>query len=143
MKTGRAPGLDGLTTEHLLNCHPSAHMLITFLCNLILISGHVPAQFMVGLTFPVEKGRLGNKTVTFGDYRGITISPLISKIMEKCILHKFEKYLREKLVVIMQSIRLDPPSITSPTITPRLTSVHLMLRKLLIALIISLCSLSS
>ena len=67
-------------------------MLITFLCNLILISGHVPAQFMVGLTSPVEKGRLGNKTVTFGDYRGIIISPLISKIMETCILHKFEKY---------------------------------------------------
>ena len=45
LKTGRAPGLDGLTTEHLLNCHPSAHLLITLLCNLILVSGHVPAQF--------------------------------------------------------------------------------------------------
>ena len=47
----------------------SAHLLITFLCNLILVSGHVPPQFMVGLTFPVEKGRLGNKTVAFSETR--------------------------------------------------------------------------
>lgn len=94
LKTGRAPGLDGLTTEHLLYCHPSIHLMITYLCNLVLLSGHVPSQFGIGLTFPIEKGRLGNKTVTFDDYRGITISPLISKILEKCILLNFQKYFR-------------------------------------------------
>ena len=47
--------------------------------------------------------------------------------------------LREKLVVIMQSILLDPPSITSPVITSRLTSVHLMLQKRSIVSTISLC----
>ena len=92
LKTGRASGLDGVTTEHLLYCHPSVHLLITILCNLILMSGHVPSQFAVGLTFPLEKGNLGNKQATFDDYRGITISPIISKILEKCILERFEKY---------------------------------------------------
>ena len=35
LKTGRASGLDGVTTEHLLYCHPSVHLLITILSNLI------------------------------------------------------------------------------------------------------------
>ena len=56
------------------------------------MSGYVPSQFAVGLTFPLEKGNLGNKQATFDDYRGITISSIISKIVEKCILEKFEKY---------------------------------------------------
>ena len=92
LKTGRASGLDGVTTEHLLYCHPSVHLLITILCNLILMSGYVPSQFAVGLTSLLEKGNLGNKQATFDDYRGITISPIISKIVEKCVLEKFEKY---------------------------------------------------
>ena len=39
LKMGKAPGCDGLVTEHLLNCHPSAHLLITYLCNPMLLSG--------------------------------------------------------------------------------------------------------
>ena len=40
LKLGRAPGIDGLTTEHFLHCHPSAIVLLTYLCNLILLCGH-------------------------------------------------------------------------------------------------------
>ena len=92
LKTGRASGADGLTAEHLLHCHPSSHVLITYICNLMLLSGHVPAQFGLGVTFPIPKGKLGTKTLTFEDFRGITVSPLISKLLEKCILENFESY---------------------------------------------------
>jgi hypothetical protein len=93
LKTGRAPGLDGLTTEHLLNCHPAVHLVITYLCNLMLMSGHVPAQFSVGVTFPIEKSKFGIGSFAVDDFRGITISPLISKILEKSILENFKNYL--------------------------------------------------
>ena len=92
LKLGRAPGIDRLTAEHLLHCHPSAIVLLTYLCNLILLSGHIPSQFMIGITFPIEKGCSTNRALSLDDYRGITISPLVSKIFEKCVLASFDKY---------------------------------------------------
>jgi hypothetical protein len=46
---------------------------------------------MIGITYPIEKGSSAIKTLSVDDFRGITISPLISKIFEKCILANFEK----------------------------------------------------
>ena len=79
-------------TEHLLNCHPSAHLLITYLCNLMLLSGYVPSQFGLGLLTPIPKGSVGQRSLSLDDFRGITVSPLVSKILEKCILENFSKY---------------------------------------------------
>ena len=92
LKTGKAYGFDGLMAEHLLHCHPSAHLIVTYLCNLMILSGHVPAQFTKGLTFPIEKEHSFNRTPKVEDFRGITISPLLSKILEKYLLETFGKY---------------------------------------------------
>ena len=92
LKTGKAAGLDGIVVEHLLHSHPSAVLLVTYLCNLILLTGHVPSEFGMGLTFPILKGHGGKRTVGFDDFRGITVSPLFSKILEKCILANFSQY---------------------------------------------------
>ena len=56
LKTGKAYGFDGLMAENLLHCHPSSLLVVTYLCNLMILSGHVPSQFTKGLTFPIEKG---------------------------------------------------------------------------------------
>ena len=58
----------------------------------MLISGHVPSQFAVGLTHPIPKCKYMIKVLTCDDYRGITISPIISKLFEKGILVNFESY---------------------------------------------------
>ena len=62
-------GIDGLTAEHLLYCHPAAIVIICYLCNLMLISGHVPSEFAVGLTYPIPKCKYMNKVLTCDDYR--------------------------------------------------------------------------
>ena len=92
LKTGRAAGFDGLTAEHLIHSHPAALLLITYMCNLILLSGYVPLEFGIGVTFPIPKCSSWKKTVGFDDFRGITVSPVISKILEKCILANFGNY---------------------------------------------------
>ncbi|MFZ2538984.1 MAG: reverse transcriptase family protein [Oscillospiraceae bacterium] len=92
LKTGKAPGPDGLTVEHLLHCHPSTILVITYLCNLILLSGHVPPQFGFGIIHPIPKGSCNSKCLNVSDFRGITISPIVSKIFEKCILSNFGEY---------------------------------------------------
>ena len=94
LKTGRAAGHDGLTAEHLIHSHQAAHLLITYLLNLMLLAGHVPTQFGIGVTFPIPKGSPGSKPATLDDFRGITVSPVISKILEKCLLENFEQYFR-------------------------------------------------
>ena len=63
-----------------------------YLCNLILLTGHVPAEFGLGVIHPILKCKSGNKTVGYDDFRGITISPVISKVLEKCILDSFGHY---------------------------------------------------
>ena len=60
----------------------------------MLIAGYVPSEFGTGVTFPILKGSSGQKIVSFEDFRGITVSPILSKILEKGILVNFEGYLR-------------------------------------------------
>jgi len=91
LKTGKAPGVDGITAEHVLNSNPliSLHLLALF--NAIIKHSYVPAEFGFGLTIPLLKD------VTFDgssldNYRAITISPTISKIFEQCLLLLFNCY---------------------------------------------------
>ena len=77
-----------------MHCHQAGHLLITYVCNLMLLAGHVPPQFGIGVTFPIPKANFNIKSATFDDFRGITISPVISKILEKCVLENFEIYLK-------------------------------------------------
>ena len=59
LKIGKAAGLDKIETEHLLYCHPLVHVYITYLCNLMLLSGHVPSEFGIGVIFPIQKSNSG------------------------------------------------------------------------------------
>ena len=58
----------------------------------MILSGHVTPQFGIGVTFPIPKGNFNIKSASLEDFRGITVSPTISKILEKCILEKFGSY---------------------------------------------------
>ena len=58
----------------------------------MLLTGHVPPQFGVGITFPILKSNFNIKSAAFDDFRGITVSPVISKVLEKCILECFGEY---------------------------------------------------
>ena len=94
LKSGKASGADDITSEHIVHCHQAGHLLITYMCNLMLLAGHVPPQFGIGVTFPIPKANFNIKSATFDDFRGITISPVISKILEKCIIENFEMCLK-------------------------------------------------
>ena len=59
----------------------------------MLLAGHVPSMFGIGVTFPIPKGNSGQKVVSVEDFRGITVSPVISKVLEKGVLENFRSYL--------------------------------------------------
>ena len=69
------------------------HFILMYLFNLMLLSGYVPMEFGFGITYPIPKCVDNRKNVTTDDFRGITISSLISKMFEKCIVDRFGDYL--------------------------------------------------
>ena len=94
MQRGKAPGLDGLTSEHLRFSHPAICQILLKLFNIMMDYGCVPDEFGLTYTIPLLKSSYStqNKALSFDDFRGISISQVISKVFERCILNRYEKY---------------------------------------------------
>ena len=55
LKRGKAAGLDSLTAEHLIHCHPSLPCILSKLFNLMLWYGYLPREFGQSYTVPLIK----------------------------------------------------------------------------------------
>ena len=84
MKRGKAPGLDGITCEHLLFSHALLPNILAKLFKFMITTGHAPSSFNQSYTVPIPKSScsLYGKTVTVDDFHGVsmTMSSVISKI---------------------------------------------------------------
>jgi len=93
LKLGKAPDIESLTAEHLRYSHPILSCILSKLFNVILDFGEIPLAFGYSYTVPVCKLQDSRtKAVTTDDFRGIAISPIISKTFEHCVLKKFGDY---------------------------------------------------
>ena len=68
--------------------------ILAILFNLIVRSGFVPTQFGLSYTVPLLKGSLNSrsKNLTCDDFRGISNSPVLSKVFKHCVLKRFQSY---------------------------------------------------
>ena len=83
-KCNKASDVYGLAAEHLKNAPHIVTTYLTPVINSIFNTGRIPDSLKVGLLHPIhKKGKPKNDP---GNYRGITITPLIMKIMDKIIL---------------------------------------------------------
>jgi hypothetical protein len=89
MKRGKAAGLDNISLEHIIYSHPSLIMHLSRLFNLMIKHGYVPDQFGLGVLIPLIKDKNGD-TSDSDNYRGITVSPVISKNFETGLFDKFQ-----------------------------------------------------
>src|SRR5580692_388202 len=87
LHTGKSPGHDQIMTEHVVHCHPVIYTLLAKLFNLMIASGFVPNDFGMGVLIPIPKSDASCGTHKLNNFRGITLSPIISKIFEHCILY--------------------------------------------------------
>ena len=94
MANGKAAGLDQLSSEHLKYSHPVVVCILTKLFNLFLCYSHIPSSFGCSYTVPVPKCDSHVRALRVDDFRGISISPVISKLFEMAILDRFSVYLR-------------------------------------------------
>jgi len=89
LKNGKASGVDGLSKENIINCHPAIIVHLKLLFNMIYLHGFVPDDFGKGITIPILKDQAGDVS-SFDNYRPITVSPVISKVFEYCLQFKFK-----------------------------------------------------
>ena len=93
LKRGKAAGLDTLTAEHLQYNHPAIATVLSKLFNLIITGAHIPPRFGMSFTVTLLKSdSICGRAVNVEDIRGISINPVISKILEHCIIELFSKF---------------------------------------------------
>ena len=73
--------------------HPIVICILCKLFNLILKFEYVPNAFGIGITIPLPKKDTKSTFDKLADYRGITISPIMSKIFELCMLDRLRNFL--------------------------------------------------
>ena len=94
LKKGKAADFVGLTAEHLLYCHPSLSLILSKLFRIISITRYIPSGFKYNYLVPIPKVKnLRDKKLHYDDFRGIAISPILSKVFEYCLLDKSESFL--------------------------------------------------
>ena len=92
LKIGKAAGADNIAAEHIIYADPIIAYHLCNLFNLIIQHGHVPAQLGSGIIIPLIKDRHGD-VPKLENYRAITLSCLISKLLEFCITLKCDSFL--------------------------------------------------
>ena len=93
LNPGKAACFDGLQSEHLTYCHPIIYTVLSRLFYFILLYGHVPADFACGMLVPIPKDSGAKRALEINQFRGITVSPIISKVFENCLLTIYQNYL--------------------------------------------------
>ena len=94
LKRSKAAGIDGMSAEHLLYSHPCLSVLIAKLYQLMITCRYVPRGFRYSYIVPISKPKEHySKSLTCEDFRGIAISPILSKVFEYCILNRFGEFL--------------------------------------------------
>jgi hypothetical protein len=91
LNEGKSKDADEISSEHFLYAPVSLVSRLVDLTNHMLRHSYVPNQFKLGVILPlVDTG--GDKT-DLQNYRGITISPILSKIFEHVIRILFQPFL--------------------------------------------------
>ncbi|VDH93729.1 Hypothetical predicted protein [Mytilus galloprovincialis] len=86
LNTGKSADEHGICAEHLKYAQHTVVPVITKIFNKILQERKVPVDFKSGILTPVLKKEKNPSLVN--SYRGITVTPVLSKLHEFCILGK-------------------------------------------------------
>ena len=91
LNTGKAPGSDGITKEHIVNAGPSLYNAITMLFNWIRESEYIPVNFRRGIQIPLYKGK-NSSILDVNNYRGITLLSIFNKLFEVVLWKRIEPW---------------------------------------------------
>ena len=115
LKDGKAAGLDSPPAEHLKYSHPALSTVLAKLFNIMLIFDCLPSAFGRNYTVPLQKGGHAiGKCLTVEDFRGISISPVLSKIFEHCLLDLYATFFTTSETNLALKRGLAVPTLYAP-----------------------------
>ena len=85
LRRGKSPGSDSLLAEHLLEGGEAVVNWLAKIFNAIIVLEALPNSLNCGIIVPVYKGS-GRDPLLPGSYRGITLSSVVSKVLETLLL---------------------------------------------------------
>ena len=94
LKSGKSGGADNLNPEHLKYGGYALHAWLLRIFTAILCLESIPPSLKLGVIIPVYKGK-GCDPLDPNSYRGITLTSVLSKCLEKILLHCMEMPLKE------------------------------------------------
>ena len=101
LKVTKASGPDGITARRLKDAAPVIAKPITYLVNLTISTGLIPAEWKDARETPIFKSGARNDV---NNYQLISVLSLVSKIMERAIQEQFLAFLTEHdLLLFYQS----------------------------------------
>ena len=95
LKRGKAGGCDNLQPEHICFGGASLSLWLQQVYNAIIEFEAIPAAFKLGVVSPVYKGQ-GKDPLCTNSYRGITITSVLAKVLERLFLGRLQPILSEQ-----------------------------------------------
>ena len=98
LNSGKAPGHDFITTEHLRAAGIGMVSCLTKLFNIIVDIEYIPENFRRGIQIPLYKGK-NTSSVDPNNYRGITLLSSFNKLFEICIWNRIKTWWYDTQVI--------------------------------------------
>jgi len=94
LHVGNAVDITRIAAEHLVYSHPSLSVVLCKFFTLIIQVGCVPSGLRYSYTAPISKLKdCRVKSMSCDDFRGIAISPILSKVFEYSLLDRCGNFL--------------------------------------------------
>ena len=104
LKRGKSPGPDGINNEHLIH---SGNVIIKSICrlfNCIIEAGYVPLSYRIGSIISIYKNN-GKDKRDPSNYRGITLTSVLGKLLEKIILKRIESSIENQSITFPNNLQ--------------------------------------
>ena len=121
LKRKKSDGIDQIPACLLKDCAHELAPSIAHLINTILKTSIIPTGFKIGKVTPIYKS--GDKNL-FDNYRPITVLPIISKIVEKCVYQELTEYLESNNLLSKQQFGFRKGRSTETATTLFLDDIH-------------------
>lgn len=90
LNNNSSPGLDGITSKIIKDCHQHIIKPLVHIINLIFEKGIVPNHFKISVITPIHKTGCNN---TISNFRPISLISNFAKIFEKCLKKRLYDYM--------------------------------------------------
>ena len=97
LKKKKAPGWDKLTAEHIIYCGEYSRKVITWIINYVIHTERIPGYMKKGIMVSIPKS--GKDKSIKSNNRGLTLMPIMYKILEKVLIKRESLWLHNPNVI--------------------------------------------